>query len=114
MPSETDTRIAERVREAREYLELSPVELAGMLGIEAEEYAGIEAGDTPVTAGVLAEIARCLGRSLDYFTGSVAPGVADDRTAFLARAAETLSDRDMGELQRFATYLRTRSESAAA
>ena len=114
MPSAADLRIAQRVREAREYLELSVDELAAMLEIEVQQYAEIEAGDRPVTAGMLAEISRCLGRSLDYFTGSVTPAAAEERTAFLARAAETLSDRDMGELQRFATFLRTRSKSAAA
>lgn len=114
MPSEADLRIAERIRDAREYLELSVDELAEMLAMETSALGAIEAGKVPVTAGVLADISRCTGRGLEFFTGTVAANVAEQRTAFLARAAETLSDRDMGELQRFATYLRTRSQSAAA
>ncbi|WP_334654374.1 helix-turn-helix transcriptional regulator [Sphingomonas panaciterrae] len=114
MPSPIDLRIAARIHDARVYLELSVDEFAAMLNSQVEEVQAIEAGQVAVTGGMLTQIARCLGRSLEFFTADVPPGAADDRTAFLARAAETLSDRDMGELQRFATYLRTRAEGAAA
>lgn len=110
----TDQHIAERITEAREYLELSVEELAEMAGAEAVDMASIEAGTVPVSAALLTEIARVLGRGIEFFTADVPVQKAAERTEFLARAAETLSDKDMGELQRFATYLRSRSESAAA
>ena len=112
--SANDTRISARIREAREYLELSIEELADMLSIEALELSEIEAGDKSISAAFLPEIAKILGRSLDYFTGEVPAQTASERTEFLARAAESLSAQDIGELQRFATYLQTRSKGAAA
>ena len=115
MPSTaTDQRIAARIREAREYLNLSVAELAQMLGADEQEIEAVEAEEEPVSAALLAEIARTLGRSLEFFTGDVPARSASERTEFLARAAETLSDQDLDELQRFASYLRSRSESQAA
>jgi transcriptional regulator with XRE-family HTH domain len=110
----TEQHIATRVGEAREYLELSCDELAEMVGVVAGEIETIEAGQVPVSAALLTDIAKALGRGIEFFTGDVSIEKAVERTQFLARAAETLSDQDMGELQRFATYLRSRSESAAA
>lgn len=109
----TNEHIGARLAEAREYLELSPEELAEMVGMSGPEIVLIEAGDQQVTAVQLAEIAKALGRGLEFFTADVPVQVADERTKFLARAAETLSEKDMGELQRFAIYLKSRSESAA-
>lgn len=115
MPSSlVDGHIATRIQEAREYLELSVEELAAMLSIEGQDILRIEAGDVEVSAALLTRVAKALGRSLEYFTGDVPAGVASDRTEFLARAAEKLSDQDIGELQRFATYLQSRSHGAAA
>jgi transcriptional regulator with XRE-family HTH domain len=112
MPSTaTEQHIAARVTEAREYLELSCEELAEMVGVEALEIQAIEAGDEQVTAALLTEIAKVLGRGVEFFTGDVPVQKVAKRTEFLARAAETLSDQDMGELQRFATYLKSRSAS---
>lgn len=115
MPSNVmDRRIAERMREGRQFLELTVEELADMLSISPEEVLRMESGEESVAAARLSEVARTLGRSLEFFTGEVTARTASERTDFLARAAETLSDQDMGELQRFATYLRSRSESHAA
>lgn len=110
----TELRIAARVTEAREYLELSHDELAEMVGVQPAEIQSIEAGEEQVSAALLADIAKALGRGLEFFTADVTAQQAADRTEFLARAAETLSEQDMGELQRFATYLKSRSESVAA
>ena len=115
MPSNaTDQHIGARVTEAREYLELATTELAEMIGVASAEIEAIEAGQTQVSAAQLAEIGKALGRGIEFFTGEVPVQMAAERTEFLARAAETLSDQDMGELQRFTTYLRSRSESAVA
>jgi transcriptional regulator with XRE-family HTH domain len=110
----TEQHIGARVMEAREYLELSTAELAEMVGLDFGEIEAIEAGQVQVSAAMLSEIGKAVGRGIQFFTGDVPVEKAAERTEFLARAAETLSDQDMGELQRFATYLRSRSESAAA
>lgn len=110
----TDGHIALRVREAREYLEISVEELADMLSIAVNDLTDMEAGLKPISATFLPEIAKTLGRSLEYFTGEIPARTASERTEFLARAAETLSEQDIGELQRFAKYLRSRSQGAAA
>ena len=109
-----ELRIAHRVTEAREYLELSIDELAGMVGVAPDEIHAIEAGEGPIGATLLSAVAKALGRSLEFFTADVSVGMVAERTRFLARAAETLSEQDMGELQRFAIYLRSRSEGASA
>jgi transcriptional regulator with XRE-family HTH domain len=109
-----EERIAVRVTEAREYLEISQDELAAIIGIDADEIHRIEAGHSQVSAATLADIAKALGRGTDFFVSDLTAKIAAERTEFLARAAETLSEEDLGELQRFAVYLRSRSESAAA
>ncbi len=115
MPNNTtEQRIGARVTEAREYLELTTAELAEMVGANLTEIEGVEAGQAQITAALLTEIGKALGRGIEFFTGDVPVQKAAQRTEFLARAAETLSDQDMDELRRFATYLRSRSESVAA
>ena len=109
----TDALISARIREAREYLELSTAELADMLGMSTDEVEAMEAGDS-ISLARLAQVAKALGRGLEFFTGEVPAASASERADFLARAAETLSERDMGELRRFATYLVSRSEGQPA
>jgi transcriptional regulator with XRE-family HTH domain len=105
--------IAMRVAEARQYLELTEDELADMVGVPVAEIGAIEAGNQPVSAALLLDIAKALGRGIEFFTAVIPVQAAAERTEFLARAAETLSEEDMGELKRFATYLRSRSAGAA-
>lgn len=109
----TEQHIAMRVAEARQYLELTENELADMVGVQVAEIVAIEAGNEPVSAALLLDIAKALGRGIEFFTAAIPVQAAAERTEFLARAAETLSEEDMGELKRFATYLRSRSTGAA-
>lgn len=109
----TEQHIAMRVAEARQYLELTENELANMVGVPVAEILAIEAGNESVSAAMLLDIAKILGRSIEFFTADIPVQAAAERTEFLARAAETLSEQDMGELKRFATYLRSRSAGAA-
>ena len=110
----TDALISARIREAREYLDLSIQELADVLGVPLLDAEALESGLTPIGAARLAQVAKALGRGLEFFTGAVPPAAATERADFLARAAETLSEQDMGELRRFATYLVSRSEGQPA
>lgn len=106
--------LGERIREAREYLDLSRSELAEMIGLNESRLIEIENGDYVPEATLLPVFSKALGRGIAYFLGDVDAKAAAERTEFLARAAEDLSDDDMGELQRFATYLKSRSEDAHA
>ena len=106
--------IGGRIHEAREYLDLSPEELAEMIGMDLLRLVEIENGEVVPEATLLPTFSKALGRGVGYFLGDVDAAAAAERTEFLARAAEDLSDDDMGELKRFATYLKTRSEDAHA
>lgn len=65
--SAMDERIAARVTEARDYLELSQEELAEMVGVETVEIAAIEAGDQQISAALLTEIAESTGAGSGIF-----------------------------------------------
>lgn len=108
------TLIGGRIKEAREYLDLSLDELAQVVGIDLHRLMAIENGQDIPEATLLPMFSRALGRGVSYFLGNVDAASASERTEFLARAAEGLSEDDMGELRRFATYLKTRSEDAHA
>ncbi len=110
---ETGRHIANRVTQAREYLEISEHELADMIEVDAGEILAIEAGEKEISAPMLVMVSRALGKSLEFFTADVPAQTVDARTQFLARAAETLSAQDMDELERFATYLRSRTADPA-
>jgi transcriptional regulator with XRE-family HTH domain len=102
--------LGRRIREARTYLELSQEEVAAVLGVPRPAMSGIEAGTRGVDAIELKKLAKVLNRSLQYFTGEEDVPPNDEKVALLARAADGLSDSDMGELQRFAAYLKARSD----
>ena len=88
--------------------------MAEAIGVTAEKLLSIENGEDVADAALLPALAKSLGRGLDYLTGGVAAQDVVGRVEFLARAAETLSDQDMDELERFAHYLRSRSQDVAA
>ncbi len=104
--------LANRLREAREYLKLSQDEVARIVGIPRSAMSLIENGQRKVDALELKRLAKFYGRPVSHFTGDEA-GVASElsaEVAHLARSASALSQRDREELARFAEFLRTRSE----
>lgn len=102
--------IGRRVREARIYLELSQEEVAAALGLSRPAISNIENGSRGVDAVELKKLAKVLNRSVQYFAGEEALTGQDEKVSMLARAAEGLSDSDIGELQRFAAYLKAKAE----
>ena len=104
--------LAERLREAREYVGLSQEEAARHLGISRTAVTNMESGQRKVDALELKGLAGLYKRPVGYFTGEseVERDLPSD-VAVLARAASGLSDRDREELRRFAEYLRARSQA---
>jgi len=100
-----------RIRESRLYLALSQEEVATTLGIPRSAVSQIEAGQRGLDALELKKLAELLGRSTDFLTSGDTSAAGDERVALLARAAKDLSQTDLGELQRFAAFLRSRSDT---
>lgn len=105
--------IGRRVREARSYLSLSQEEVAMAIGIPRSAVSQIETGQRGLDAVELSALAKVLGRTVEYLTGGAEPTKAEN-VSLLARAAEGLSDSDIGELQRFAAFLKSRSDTVPA
>ncbi len=104
-------RLAERLREAREYVGLSQEEAAKHLGVPRTAMTNMETGQRRVDALELKNLARLYKRPAGFFTGEAeVERDLPQEVAVLARAASNLSDRDREELRRFAEYLRARSQ----
>lgn len=106
------TELTRRLKEAREYLELSQEEVARELGVPRTAISLMESGQRKVNALELQRLARLYQRPVGYFTGEeISEAALPPQVAHLARAAVKLSSRDRDELARFADYLRARSMS---
>lgn len=99
--------IAQRLRDAREYVGLSQDEVANALGVSRPAVSQIESGGRKVEATELHLLARLYRRSVDYLLTGNDPAQPDSaQLAFLARAVKGLSDKDLDEVARFAAFLR--------
>lgn len=103
--------VAQRLREAREYLGLSQDEVAAAMGLSRPAITNIESGVRKIEALELDRLARLYGRDVNYFLGkddAVAAGQKE--TAFYARNLKGLSKEDLEEVARFANFLRVSSK----
>jgi transcriptional regulator with XRE-family HTH domain len=101
--------LAKRLKEAREYLELSQDEVAGALSVPRSAISLIETGQRRVEALELQRLAEIYQRPIGYFTGEdPEPAALPETVQHLARTAAKLTDRDREELQRFAEFLQLR------
>lgn len=103
--------LAERLKQAREYLELSQDEVAKKLGIPRSAVSLIESAQRRVDAIELRRFAQLYQRPVSYFTGEVVSAAIPQDVEHLARAAKKLSQRDREELARFAEFLSSRAGS---
>lgn len=110
MSTETDEWLAmgERLRKAREYLELTQEEAARAVGLPRPALSLIENGRRKVDAVELARFAKIYGQSIDALSGATPPAIPED-VQHLARASRDLSEEDRAELLRFAAFLQARS-----
>jgi transcriptional regulator with XRE-family HTH domain len=112
-PEAERAKLGERLREAREYLQLSQDEVARALGIPRAAMSLIESGQRKVDALELKKLAEIYQRPLSYFTGGEGKtSKLPTEVEHLARKAAALSDRDRAELSRFAEFLKSRAASA--
>jgi transcriptional regulator with XRE-family HTH domain len=102
--------LAERLREAREYVGISQDEAAASLGIARPAMTLIESGGRKVEAVELGKLAKLYGQDVETLLNGSTPE-KDNKLAFLARATHGLSAADLEQLERFSEYLRNSAKS---
>jgi len=101
-------QIGERLRQAREYLELSQEEAAEAVGISRSALSLVENGKRKVDAVELGRFAEIYGQSIEVLSGNAVTPPLPESVQALARAATELSPEDRDELLRFAEFLQAR------
>lgn len=111
MSDETETggSIGDRLRKAREFLELTQEEAATAVGVSRSALSLIEHGRRKVDSEELARFAKLYGQSVDALAGTSPLPPLPESVKALARAATELSANDRDELLRFAEFLQARS-----
>ena len=99
--------LAERLRDAREYLGFSQEEVSKYLGIPRTALSNIENAQRGVDATELSKLAKLYKRSISELTGEEEIDVDQD-IQHIARQAAELSTKDREELLRFVAYLKAR------
>jgi len=99
--------LAERLRQAREYLGLSQEDVAGVLHLPRPSITLMESGGRKIEATELSKLASLYRVSVDYLlSGREAEPDSPTQLVFLARAIKGLSDSDIQEVARFAEFLK--------
>ena len=106
--ADTSGGIGDRLRKAREFLELTQEEAAAAVGIPRSALSLIEHGRRKVDSEELARFAKVYGQSVDALAGTSTLPPLPESVQALARAATELSDGDRNELLRFAEFLQAR------
>ena len=101
--------LGSRLKEAREYLNLSQDEVAKILKVPRSAISLMEAGQRKVDAIELQKLAEIYQRPIGFFIGEAASAPMPEVVQHLARAASKLTDQDKEELLRFAEFLQARS-----
>ncbi len=101
---EEQQRLAERLRDVREYLGLSQQFVAEHAGIARVAISAIENGKRRVEATELARLARLYKYPIDYFFEETATEPPVVRA--LAREATDLTEGDRDQVLRFAQFLK--------
>ncbi|MCW3474689.1 helix-turn-helix domain-containing protein [Limobrevibacterium gyesilva] len=116
MSDETERwrQIGDRLRQAREYLELKQEEAAKAVSLSRSALSLVENGRRKVDAVELARFAQIYGQSIEALTGVAETRPLPESVKALARAATELSAEDRDELLRFAKFLQARSPRGAS
>jgi len=104
------TKLARKLREAREYVNLSQQFVAAQTGIPRSAISDIERGTRRVESLELKRLAELYRMPIDFFLGTdpdpEAAGAGEDpQVAALTRAAEGLEESSKDEVLRFALFL---------
>lgn len=102
-------QIGDRLRQAREYLELKQEEASAAVGLSRSALSLVENGRRKVDAVELARFAEVYGQSIEALTGVAETKPLPESVQALARAATELSSEDRAELLRFAEFLQLRA-----
>jgi len=110
-PADQRLLVAQRLREAREYLGLSQEEVATAMNLSRPAITNIESGVRKVEALELDRFAQLYGRDVNHFLGKdEANPIGREGVAFYARNLKGLSQKDLDEVARFADFLRVSSK----
>lgn len=108
------SQLAQRLREARDYLGLSQEEVSRILKVPRSAISLIESGERKVDVLELKRFADLYKQPIEHFTGGSSKSSTEEfkgEVAHLARAASRLSVQDRAELMRFTEFLQTISKS---
>lgn len=103
--------VAERLKNAREYLGFSQDQVAQYLGVPRSALSNMETGQRKVEVVELKRLAELYKRPVAYFTGETPPpsDALPPDVEHLARKASRLTAKDRQELARFVDFLKLRS-----
>jgi transcriptional regulator with XRE-family HTH domain len=96
--------IGRRLKQVREYLNLSQQVVAQTTGVPRSAISDIERGQRKIDSLELRKFARLYSYPVGYFLGDDGP--ADASVLALTRAVAGLTDDDKDEVIRFAQFLR--------
>lgn len=99
-------RLADKLRETREFLGLSQQEAAIAANLTRLALSAIETGRRRVESVELQALARVYGQPVTYFLEPPDADAGAQDLRFIARAAKELSPEDRSELLKFAEFLR--------
>jgi len=108
--NDTRAKIGSRLRQAREYLEISQEEASEKSNISRSAISLIESGKRRLDTVELMELSKLYQRPMAYFTDEDFSIELDPDAAVFARSFSDLSKNDKEELTRFAEYLAMRSK----
>ncbi|HET7121148.1 MAG TPA: helix-turn-helix transcriptional regulator [Solirubrobacterales bacterium] len=109
-PEDDAARLAHKLREAREYVNLSQQFVAAQTGIPRSAISDMERGTRRVESLELKRLAELYRMPIEFFLGTdpdpeAAGAVEDPTLAALTRAAEGLEESSKDEVLRFALFL---------
>jgi transcriptional regulator with XRE-family HTH domain len=113
------SKLARKLREAREYVNLSQQFVAAQTGIPRSAISDIERGTRRVESLELKRLAELYRMPIEFFLGTdpdpeAAAAVEDPTLAALTRATEGLEESSKDEVLRFALFLQNFDGSSEA
>lgn len=99
-----------RLRESREFLQLTQAEVSQVLGIQRTAVNAMEMGSRKVSATELQKLARLYRRPVTWLLGEEEPAT-DDEVQALYRVAQGLTDADRAQVLDFARFLAGRART---